>query len=83
MIDTPATVGLRFISRGTAIMLLGVYLAYLTFQVRVSCGFTARKVPADVLNSLQVRTHGHLFVAEQIEDQEEVVEMNSMSAGVA
>ena len=54
--------GLLIISRGTAILLLFVYIAYLVFQLK---------------------THAYLFKAAEGQEEEEALEMSTLSAGVA
>jgi len=54
--------GLLFISRGTAILLLIVYVAYLFFQLK---------------------THAYLFQPSEGQEEEEELEMSTLSAGTA
>lgn len=60
-IEERCRTGLLFISRGTAILLLFVYAAYLVFQLK---------------------THAYLFQPGEGQEEEEELEMSTLSAGV-
>ena len=68
--------GLLFISRGTAILLLGVYVAYLIFQL---------KTHASLFNPLRKPTEDEAFPDEssqEVEDEEEIPRMSVVAAGL-
>ena len=67
--------GLLFISRGTAILLLGVYVAYLIFQL---------KTHASLFNPLRKPTDDEDLPDElpQVEDEEEIPKMSVVAAGL-
>lgn len=69
--------GLLWLSRGTAIILLVVYVLYLNFQVR----YDGPVQISSLTFSRQLNTHASLFEAEEGDDEDaEVAEMDTYSA---
>lgn len=68
--------GLLFISRGTAILLLGVYVAYLIFQL---------KTHASLFNSVRKPCGGEAYpdeFSQEMEDEVEIPRMSVVAAGL-
>jgi Ca2+:H+ antiporter len=78
-VDPGTQASLLIISRGTAILLLGVYVAYLIFQVSLQvCSVVVR-----LLNYIvQLKTHEYLFRSPE-DEEEEPPHMSTISAGSA
>ncbi|KAF9808849.1 hypothetical protein IEO21_07714 [Rhodonia placenta] len=74
---TESEAGLRFISRGTALLLLVVYVGYLIFQVSKNYEFVCSTRCPDVVY-FQLKTHASLFESEQ--EDEEPPKMNIAAA---
>jgi Ca2+:H+ antiporter len=74
--------GLLIISRGTAILLLIVYIAYLIFQV-VLISYITQIRGNCVLIVWQLKTHNYLFIAPDEDEDKEEPKMSTVSAGSA
>jgi hypothetical protein len=68
------------ISRGTALLLLIVYIAYLFFQVHL---FLTPETNGNVPDFAQLKSHNYLFVPAHESDELEDARMSTISAASA
>lgn len=81
----PGYNGLLVISRGTSILLLGVYVAYLIFQLKTHADLFTAEPPEDAHNQGSAQIEGGTQNEGDaiVQGQEEDAEMNMISAGVS
>jgi Ca2+:H+ antiporter len=77
-LDANGRRGLLIISRGTAILLLGVYIAYLFFQLKTHCELFVPKRKRLPVGPSQEAAEEEVVV----EEEEETPEMSVVAAGV-
>lgn len=71
--DEGAQSGLNLISRGTAILLLGVYIGYLIFQL---------KTHPELFVSKRKETDARVYAGESIDVEEELPKMNVAAGSI-